>query len=112
MNMRKFMFLVFFSVILIAIVSAENTLDEKQMSAVYNDLECKTDFIIGTLNQNINFSNANVSSINETGAKLTDDLTQLKIYADSGEREQFRSYIRTNYEPDFRALKTSILQWR
>lgn len=82
----------------------------RSMNVSLADIRCKIDFTNALINA-IDSHDQN-ASLGNYSSKLSSDLVQLQTYAANSDVSGYREYLHQTYEPDFRAAKEAMRDWR
>ncbi|MBI5223961.1 hypothetical protein HY990_06090 [Candidatus Micrarchaeota archaeon] len=91
-----------------AVPQGVGVLRNGHLDSVMADVKCKTDFNVGVISDFIAAVPNSSINLSSTIDKLAQDTAQLQSYANSNDTENFRSYLRSTYEPDARAAKAQL----
>ena len=95
----------------VPLASATGNLSSQYLGASAAQVKCKTDFMDGVINS-ITSNVASASSLSSYSSKLQSDAQQLQTYADNGQADSYRDFLRGTYDPDLKAAREAIVDWR
>ena len=116
---RKYLVLAAFAIFivlfmsLIALAEDENkdALSAKLGRALAN-INCKIDFIKGIINSTLTAIPEGEGNLSGFIAVFEDDEKNLQNYADKGDREGFKNYVKEKVEKDLKEARKAVHNWR
>ncbi|MFH0884537.1 MAG: hypothetical protein V1861_02405 [Candidatus Micrarchaeota archaeon] len=106
----EYKYALLFALLLVPFASAIEGLDverEAALNAAMDNVECKTDFMVGVIDSMVE-NIEGVDYLNDHVDVLNTDEAQLQEYADEGDGQSFKDYVRDSYAPHMREAKDDI----
>jgi hypothetical protein len=91
--------------------AAGNTFGSELLTPALAQIGCKTDFMVGVINSCVT-DGPNATSLSQYATTLQNDQSQLQTYANNGDVDDFRTYVRSTYDPDLASATAAIREWR
>jgi len=112
MEMKYALVFALLAIASLSYAASPNAAKGQGLSAAMDDVKCKNDFTIGVIDSIQSADPDGSGSLDAIASTLQADESKLQTYTDSKDVDGFRSYLKSNYNPDLRAAKSDVQDWR